>query len=108
MTERVRFERFEPGDRVGAISHTDDEGNLHFFGWGTYLGERQPPKGTPGLWGLDAGEGPPNPCIRLDSGRIVWGCQCWWGGEKRIQGALAAAPKVVDATPPDNPAIEGV
>lgn len=20
-----------------------------------------------------------NPCIHLDSGDIVWGCQCWWG-----------------------------
>ena len=31
-----------------------------------------------------------NPRITLDDGRVVWGCQCWWGPEeairKRIEG----------------------
>lgn len=25
-----------------------------------------------------------NPCIHLDSGDIVWGYQCWWGPEERL------------------------
>ena len=31
-----------------------------------------------------------NPRIRLDSGDVVWGCQCWWGPEKVVKARLEA------------------
>jgi len=29
-----------------------------------------------------------NPCIKLDSGRYVWGFQCWWGPIEKMQAKL--------------------
>lgn len=73
------------GDRVGAISHSD-ETTVYMFGYGTYQGEEVPPKGVIGAFGIDMGElGAKNPKILLDDGNVVWGCQCWWGSENRVE-----------------------
>ena len=29
-----------------------------------------------------------NPKIRLDSGKVVWGCECWWGPEEVVKKTL--------------------
>lgn len=96
------------GQRVGAISHSDTkEGVLFLFGYGVYLGEFMPPKGTPGLWGMDASEtGNPNPCIKLDNGALVWGCQCWWGPEDQVRATVDKFKDVRDQPLPDNPPCE--
>lgn len=31
----------------------------------------------------------PNPRLGLDNGHIVYGCECWWGGEEAIRRHLA-------------------
>lgn len=75
------------GIRVGAVSHAED-GTLYLFGYGTYKGRKVPteensPGGFMGESIMDAGR--KNPCIELDSGSIVWGCECWWGSEEKIK-----------------------
>lgn len=88
------------GCRVGAILSGDNT-EVHLLGFGTYDGEHEPPFGPMGapMSVIDEmkkrGELPAdwtwkNPRITLDDGRVVWGCQCWWGPEdairKRIEG----------------------
>lgn len=105
---------YEPGIRVGAISHSKDD-VVYMFGWGTYEGDF-PRRSGPGFGGeanvqvAQAAEvfkehcpwateedveafldrATKNPRIRLDNGKTVWGAQCWWGTEEavkqRIQG----------------------
>lgn len=92
------------GARVGAIlSH--DYSQVHLLGFGVYDGEHEPPFGPMGMpkdeyevllqemkrKGLVSQDYTwKNPRITLDDGRVVWGCQCWWGPEeairKRIEG----------------------
>jgi hypothetical protein len=60
--------------RVGAVSHAD-KNTVHFFGWGNYVGD---------VSGGPLGE-QPNPKIELDNGKVVWGCECWWGSEEKIK-----------------------
>lgn len=74
--------RVQVGDRVVAISHTEEDTNsVKIFGFGVYEGDHIPPPKTPGIWGDIIGT---NPRIKLDSGEIVWGAQCWWGAESRL------------------------
>lgn len=39
----------------------------------------------------------PNPRIDLDSGGVVWGCECWWGSEESVTAQLASK-EVVSVT----------
>lgn len=73
------------GDRVLAVSHSD-HGTLYIFGEGTYMGEMNPGDFSEdnqpvGFFAEVAKDIPnyTNPCIKLDDGSIVWGCECWWG-----------------------------
>ena len=61
------------GTRVWAIQSSDDE-IVNAFGWGTFAGFHNPPFEP-------YNEMPEflNPRIDLDNGKVVWGCQCWWG-----------------------------
>ena len=72
------------GERVGAISHADDD-NVYFFGYGTYQGEEVPPPEVK-FMGMTMRNA--NPKIVLDNGKVVWGCECWWGPEERINRQL--------------------
>ncbi len=65
-----------PGDRVGAIASMN-RNSVEFFGYGVYLGDLKHP-----IYGFN------NPKIKLDSGEIVWGCECWWDSEASIQKEL--------------------
>lgn len=73
----------EPGTRVGAVSHSKDD-KVFMFGYGEYLGDKTPGKdGLPETPGGFMGE--TNPCIKLDNGQYVWGCECWWGTEASVK-----------------------
>jgi hypothetical protein len=61
------------GSRVLALLDVKD-GVVHSFGEGVYAGDFVPPEDIGGL-----NLGFPNPRIDLDCGKIVWGCECWWG-----------------------------
>jgi hypothetical protein len=74
------------GDRVVAISHTDDDKMCHIYGCGVYEGDYiMPTVKNGGPVGVIADMarklGHKNPRIKLDDGNIVWGCECWWGPE---------------------------
>jgi hypothetical protein len=97
------------GQRVGAILGAKD-GQIDFLGWGLYEGDHVPPEpiGMMKLmgesweevyrygeetWGLtveQCQEKLPlkNPRIRLDSGHVVWGAECWWGSEEKVKKQL--------------------
>ncbi len=77
------------GDRVGAIQKADEKTEtVWFFGYGTYEGDEIPPENVK-LFGISLFElGLKNPKIILDSGKIVWGCECWWGGEETVKKSI--------------------
>lgn len=64
------------GDRIGAILSAKDN-MVKFLGYGVYLGEETPPD-------LPI----PNPKLQMDNGAIVWGYQCWWGGESAVKSQI--------------------
>jgi len=95
-----------PGSRVGAIHGTDNEksGTIYIFGFGTYVG-REVPNTAAGAFGKalrEIAEEVPevpdylkNPKIVLDNGKVVWGCECWWGPEEQIKKRLEMYSEVV-------------
>jgi hypothetical protein len=74
----------KPGERVGAILSSDTKARVvRFLGFGRYESCEVPPEDIGGLnLGIE------NPKIRLDSGKVVWGCECWWGGAAKIDALL--------------------
>jgi Zn-finger protein len=50
---------------------------VHLFGYGVYEGnfERE----------IYPGLKMNNPRIKLDSGKTVWGCECWWADEAEVK-----------------------
>jgi hypothetical protein len=75
------------GERVGAVSHTEAD-KVFMFGFGVYQGEKVPPKGIR-FMGMDLNAMKHyNPCVLLDNGKEVWGCECWWGPEELIKRQL--------------------
>lgn len=72
------------GDRVGAILGSDDS-TIEFLGYGIYKGKEIPIEAV-GLFAEAAIENKVvNPCILLDNGKKVYGCECWWGSEKEVK-----------------------
>lgn len=95
----------KPGDRVGAIMDANDS-QVRLFGYGVYEGDFEPPNGPFGMsreeWNaLCARNGgkvipfPNNPRIKLDSGKTVWGQECWWGPEERVRKMIAGKTVVM-------------
>jgi hypothetical protein len=79
--------RWNVGDRVAALSHTRD-GKVYLFGYGVYVGEEIPPSGIQCL-GIDLHSiKRANPKILLDNGKVVWGCECWWGSEEVMKSRI--------------------
>lgn len=84
-------------DRVGAMLSANNE-IVKLLGYGIYLGDKSCPRGPMGCtmeeWEESFREnGLPiqpyfNPCILLDSGRHVWGQQCWWGSEEKVKQSI--------------------
>jgi hypothetical protein len=99
---------YEIGSRVGAISGTEGEpGTIHIFGFGTYVGN-EVPSTAGGVFGkamTEIAEFTPesipvpdylkNPKIVLDNGKVVWGCECWWGPEEVIRKRLENYSNIV-------------
>jgi hypothetical protein len=81
------------GDRVGAILGSKD-GVVEFFGFGVYMGDEVPQEAVGGIAASLRSMCIKNPCIELDSGKIVYGCECWWGGEEQVKKRLDAAEVV--------------
>ena len=88
----------QPGDRVGAIlSAVKNE--VRLLGYGVYDGEQDAPESAfEGFMGMTVEEikrqipdffPRTNPRITLDDGRVVWGCQCWWGSEEEVKRVCA-------------------
>lgn len=77
------------GDRVGAILGGNNT-TVRFFGYGVRV-EDEIPAAAAG-WMAEAlrEEGITNPCILLDSGERVYGCECWWGSEATIRAKVQA------------------
>lgn len=75
----------EAGYRVGAICDADDY-TVRLYGYGVYDGDFQPP--------VDFG-GRTNPRITLDSGKVVWGYECWWGPEDQVKKNIGGREVVV-------------
>jgi len=84
----------EPGIRVGAISHGKD-GTLYIFGYGVYEGDFVPKTAVGWMAEAACEVGSTNPKIKLDSGKVVWGCECWWGSEAEVQERCAQAKEIV-------------
>lgn len=88
LDERIR--KMKPGDRVGALLNSDKD-KVYLFGYGVYEGDF--PTGldpNPAGWVAETihEKGAPNPRIRLDDGKIVWGCECWWGSEEEVRNSI--------------------
>lgn len=79
------------GERVFAVFRTKCDGSIDVFGSGTYLGDKFPEE----IIGYMIFSNEVckdrdiiNPCIELDSGKMVYGCECWWGNEGRMKEVL--------------------
>ena len=83
------------GDRVGAMLSCRD-GVAHFFGYGVYEGDFVPEEAIGWLADTAREAKITNPRIRLDTGKTVYGCECWWGGETNIQATLAEQVQVIE------------
>lgn len=76
------------GQRVGAIC--SKQGNhVEFFGYGVYEGNIVPDNESVLFMGISLKKANiSNPQIKLDNGDVVYGCECWWGSEEKVQEML--------------------
>ena len=72
------------GARVGAILSANAE-EVRLIGYGTYVGSKIPEEAVGWMAEGLREYGVGNPCIELDSGQVVYGCECWFGPESRIR-----------------------
>lgn len=80
---KSRIEPPKVGDKVGAIvSATED--TIYVFGHGIYLG----PQPCPYLDGM------PNPAIKLTTGEVVYGCECYWLEHEGYTRAILKYPNL--------------
>jgi len=90
---------YKVGDQVGVIASYVD-GKLELFGFGTYQGSSVPETDEVMLWGAPLKElGIESPCILLENGEKLYGCECWWGPTEFVQKYIDAAKEVVNITP---------
>jgi hypothetical protein len=76
------------GERVLALMDASGD-TARVFGYGTYMGD-EVPIGAAGCFGPEmAAANMTNPKIMLDNGKVVWGCECWWGPEVEMGRYLA-------------------
>lgn len=79
----------EVGSRIGAVLGAKN-GKVEFLGFGTYEGRAVPDADAVGIADIMREIGSENPKLRLDSGVVVWGCECWWGSQEEIERRLEA------------------
>lgn len=76
------------GARVIAISHIE-KGKVFSFGEGVYEGDEVPEgDNLVGFLPMLRDEGVTNPVILLDTGKRVYGCECWWGSMEEVKEKL--------------------
>ena len=83
------------GDRVGVIYGGSKETKvLRVLGSGVRVAD-EVPNAAAGGWMADAlrEANVPNPCIVLDNGDRVYGCECWWGPEAATNEQIALHAK---------------
>ena len=85
------------GDRVGAILGRTEEGETKFLGYGVYEGEGVPIEAVGPIAEALVETKSTNPMIRLDSGSVVYGCECWWGTDLQYAAIRSAALKLASA-----------
>jgi hypothetical protein len=74
------------GDRVGAILKSNKT-TVWLFGYGTYLGYAKPdPELGVAMFGIPVEW--KSPSIKLDSGKLVFGAECWWGSESGVKALV--------------------
>ncbi len=66
------------GTRVLAIRDANAN-EINIYGYGEYVGDEP----CPICFNMS------NPKIVLDSGDIVWGCECWWGEASVVEKKFA-------------------
>jgi len=82
------------GSRVGAINKAKD-GVVEFFGFGIYVGDEIPVEAKGFLADGLKKHNQVNPKIQLDSGKVVYGCECWWCSERQAKELLASSKKTI-------------
>ena len=96
--EKTSQHGVQVGARVGCFLSVVGNRGL-FLGYGTYVGDEVPPnEGTASLTGYLSGLRRMNPKIVLDSGDVVWGCECWWGPEDETKAEMAKMVQVIPIT----------
>ena len=78
----------EIGERVIALMAVEGK-IVRSFGEGVYLGPQVPDASLPGMAGVMGQHHIPNPAIKLDSGEMVYGCECWWGPVDKVKEKYA-------------------
>jgi hypothetical protein len=72
--------------RVGCLLSADEDTKIvQFLGYGKFVGMEIPDENAAGLAELCRKLKQTNPKIVLDSGKVVWGCECWWKKESEIK-----------------------
>jgi hypothetical protein len=63
-----------------------DNGVINLLGYGVYAGEEVPDASAAGTFArICRVQKMVNPKLQLDNGDVVWGCECWWGGEESVR-----------------------
>ena len=83
------------GDRVGAVLSSEGD-TVKFLGYGIYEGEFIPEEAIGMIGRLCVEARRTNPRIRLDSGKVVYGCECWWGSEDKVKDKLELYKNIID------------
>jgi hypothetical protein len=90
------------GDRVGAVQSIK-ESVMYLFGYGVFEGDQVPHTNDVKFFGLSLKEyNRKNPCILLDSGERIYGCECWRGTEKEIKEYEEECREVIIVTPEEH------
>jgi hypothetical protein len=79
--------KYQIGTRVGAILSSNAY-EVQFLGYGVYEADRIPVEAVGWLANMCREMQRPNPCILLDNGKRVYGCECWWGPEVDVRKML--------------------
>jgi hypothetical protein len=86
--------KHEIGSRVFAISHSTCD-SIYLYGFGVYEGDFVPVEAAGWLAKSARELEHKNPRTRLDSGEVVYGCECYWGQEAQF-AKISARLKIVN------------
>lgn len=85
------------GDKIFAATHADGD-HVYFLGFGIYKGTEIPGEDVVGMMGsLLRMREQENPKLVLDSGEVIYGCECYWGPADQFR-SFSNMRKVVQVT----------